>query len=490
VVQQLEASLRSYPEVRRVYSHTGSSGGAAALVSGAGGGGGTSQLTVLLAPASERTRSAAELANTFRQQLGGDTPGAAIRTGLPNPFGFGGFGGQAIQVAVAGPDPGTLNDLVAQVTQVVGDVPGVVDVNSSNQAVGAEYDVNVDPNRSADLGVSAQSAGAALAAAVSGSKIGKFEQAGQTSVDIRLIADAAFRANSTDLASLPLLTTKGTLVSLGQIGTITRSTAPTQIAHDNRQRSITVSASAANGYSVGTLQSAIQQRLVRIAPPPGYSIAYGGQAAQGSQTFGDIFRALGAALLLMYVLMALLFRSLMLPLAVLISLPLAVVGALGAMGLTATNFTLFALLGLSLLMGLVGKNAILLVDYTDTLRKRGASRLEALLEAGPTRLRPILMTTLSVIFALLPVASGIEAGSELLKAAAVVLIGLVTSTLLTLVFVPAVYTIFDDIADTLGRLARRGRAPRLLEPVEVAILRGEPVPREAVASSPPARRRA
>src|SRR5258708_35930648 len=121
--------------------------------------------------------------------------------------------------------------------------------------------------------------------------------------------------------------------------------------------------------------------------------------------------------------MVLLFGSLALPLAVLISLPLAVAGALGAMGLTATNFTLFALLGVSLLMGLVGKNAILLVDYTDTLRKRGDSRLEALLEAGPTRLRPILMTTLSVVFALLPVGSGLETGSELLKAAAVVLIG-------------------------------------------------------------------
>jgi hydrophobic/amphiphilic exporter-1 (mainly G- bacteria), HAE1 family len=179
---------------------------------------------------------------------------------------------------------------------------------------------------------------------------------------------------------------------------------------------------------------------------------------------------------LMYVLMALLFDSLTLPLAVLMSVPLAVVGAIGAMSLTATNFTLFSLLGLTLLMGLVGKNAILLVDYTHTLRKQGASRLEALLAAGPTRLRPILMTTLSVVFALLPVASGLEVGSELLKAAAVVLIGgLVTSTLLTLVFIPAMYTVFDDVESVFKRLARRGRPPRRLEPVEVAILRGQPI---------------
>jgi hydrophobic/amphiphilic exporter-1 (mainly G- bacteria), HAE1 family len=128
------------------------------------------------------------------------------------------------------------------------------------------------------------------------------------------------------------------------------------------------------------------------------------------------------------------------------------------------------------LMGLVGKNAILLVDYTHTLRKRGASRLAALLTAGPTRLRPILMTTLSVVFAVLPVASGLEVGSELLKAAAVVLIGgLVTSTLLTLVFIPAMYTVFDDLESVLKRATRRGRQPRRLEPVEVAILRGQPV---------------
>ena len=483
VVQLLESSLRRYPEVRQVYSHTGSSGGAAALASGAGGGGGTSQLTILLTPAAERQRSAADLATIFRLELSASTAGATLRTALPNPFGFGGFGGQAIQVAVDGPDPDTLNDLVSQVTQAVTEVPGVVDVNNSNQAVGAEYTINVDPNRSADLGVSAQSTGAVLAAAVSGIKIGKFEQPGQSSVDIRLIADDAFRANTTSLASLPLLSTQGTLVSLGQIGTITRANAPTQIAHDNRQRSVTVSASAANGYSVGTLQSAVQQRVAGVALPPGYAIVYSGQAAQGSQTFGDIFKALGSALLLMYLLMALLFGSLTLPLAVLISLPLAVAGALGAMGLTATNFTLFALLGVSLLMGLVGKNAILLVDYTDTLRKRGDSRLEALLEAGPTRLRPILMTTLSVVFALLPVVSGLETGSELLKAAAVVLIGgLVTSTLLTLVFVPAMYTIFDDMQNAFSRLTRSGREPRRLQPVEVAILRGDPVQWGAAAS--------
>jgi len=159
----------------------------------------------------------------------------------------------------------------------------------------------------------------------------------------------------------------------------------------------------------------------------------------------------------MYMLMMMLFNSLTLPLAVLMSLPLAIVGAVGAMALTNTPFTLFSLLGFAVLLGLVGKNAILLVDYTEILEQRGYNRTDALLEAGPTRLRPILMTTLSVQCALLPVATGLEQGSELLRSAAVVLIGgLLTSTLLTLFFVPAMFTVFDDVQRGMSRLLRRG----------------------------------
>jgi HAE1 family hydrophobic/amphiphilic exporter-1 len=189
--------------------------------------------------------------------------------------------------------------------------------------------------------------------------------------------------------------------------------------------------------------------------PPGNAVTYAGQGGDGGDAFKEIFMALGMALILMYMLMVMLFGSLVLPLAVLMSLPLSVVGAFGAMALTHTPLTLFSLLGFAVLVGLVGKNAILLVDYTEILRARGHDRTAALREAGPTRLRPIIMTTMSVMVALLPIASGLEEGSELLQAAAVVLIGgLLTSTLLTLVFVPAMYTIFDDMQVTVVRVFR------------------------------------
>jgi hydrophobic/amphiphilic exporter-1 (mainly G- bacteria), HAE1 family len=473
VVKQLEQRLSTYPEVREVYSKVGGGGGSAfSSVTG----GDTAQITALLVPTTQRQRSSRDMADVFRRELGQGIPDVTIRTGIANAFGFGGFSGQDIQIAVAGPNPDILNGLVDQITNVVASTPGAVDVNNTNQNVMPQYSVMVDPDRSAQLGVSAQSAAASLNAAVDGTRVAQFQQIGQSNVDIRLIADDAFRASPQNLRSLPLLSDAGTTVSLGQLGTITQTTAPTAIAHYGRVRSVTINASAGGGVTPGSLQSAIQSGVSKVPLPSGYNVTYAGASQQGSSAFADIFKALAISILLMYMLMTLLFGSVTLPLAVLMSLPLAVVGAFGAMTLTASNFTLFSLLGLTLLVGLVGKNAILLVDYTDTLRRRGLQRTDALVEAAPTRLRPILMTTLSIMAALLPIASGIEAGSELLRAAAIVLIGgLTTSTLLTLVFVPAMYTIFDDVQAAVVRVTHRFMKPRQLEPEEVAILRAGPL---------------
>ncbi|MDQ6671362.1 MAG: efflux RND transporter permease subunit [Chloroflexota bacterium] len=463
VAKQLEQRLTAYPEVRGVYSSVS---------------GDSAQIYAMLVPTTSRQRSSIALADVFRNEIGQGIPGATVRTGVPNAFGFGGSS-QAIQIAVAGPNPEVLNALVDQVTSVVQNTPGAVNVNNTNQHVMAQYTVSVDRARAADLGVTAQSAAASLGAAVNGVKVASFQRVGQSNIDIRLIAGDQFRASPQNLAGLPLQTANGTNVSLGQLGTINQTAAPTSIAHYNRVRSVTIYASNSTAVSSGTLQSTIQSSLNGVVLPPGYSVTFGGVTQIGAAAFTSIFSALAVSIGLMYMLMMLLFRSVTLPLAVLMSLPLAAIGALGAMALTGTDFTLFSLLGLSLLIGLVGKNAILLVDYTDTLRKRGSGRTEALLDAAPTRLRPILMTTLSIMVALLPIALGIEVGSELLRAAAIVLIGgLTTSTLLTLVFVPAMYTIFDDLEAAFVRVVHRVAQPRPLEPEELAILHA--LPREEV----------
>ena len=489
VVQQLEQRLQTYPEVRLVYSNTGSGAGG---FGGGASGGNQAQMTVLLVPVNQRPRSSLQLADVFRQELGRGIPDVTVRTGVANAFGFGGFGGQAIQVQVQGSDPVVGPDGTIYVIFGNGNTPEIginqavmVKCPAANQCdKETDWLGPLDRSRAAQLGVTAQSAGSALGAAVDGLRVASFQQPGASNVDIRLIADDKFRASPDNLGALPLLTSNGTVVALSQIGSLSQTTAPTAIQHVSRLRSVTINASAGAGVSVGTVQTAVQANVGKIALPSGYAVTYAGQAQTGLSAFNDIFKALAISLVLMYMLMMLLFGSVTLPLAVLMSLPLAVVGAIGAMTLTGSNFTLFALLGLTLLVGLVGKNAVLLVDYTDSLRKQGSGRTDALLQAGPVRLRPILMTSLSVIASLAPVASGIEAGSELLKAAAIVLIGgLLTSTVLTLVFVPAMYTVFDDIEQAFVRLVRRFGTPRQLAPVEIAILHPQHVDSFALAGT-------
>ncbi len=227
VVQQLEQRLRSYPEVRLVYSNTGTSGGGGGF--GGATGGDQAQLTVLLVPVNERQRSSLQLADVFRQELGRGIPDVTVRTGIANAFGFGGFGGQAIQVQVQGSDPVVLNRLVDSITTAVQSTPGAADVNHDNQKVTPQYTLNVDRTRAAQLGVTPQSAGTALGAAIDGMKVATFQKPGASNVDIRLIADDKFRASPDNLAALPLLTSNGTVVALNQIGTLTQTTAPTAI---------------------------------------------------------------------------------------------------------------------------------------------------------------------------------------------------------------------------------------------------------------------
>jgi hydrophobic/amphiphilic exporter-1 (mainly G- bacteria), HAE1 family len=472
VAQLLEARIHAYPEVNKVYTNTGNLG--VSLFGTTGGD--TSRIAAFLVPRGERTRSSAEVAEDMRLNLGRGIPGADVRVALPNAFGFGGFGQQPIQVAVRGPNSEVLNPIVEKVTAIIRSTPGATAVNNENERLQREYLIRIDHERSADLGVSAAQAASALRTAVSGTVVGKYRRPGQNDVDIRLVAAESYTAGTDKLAVLPLLSNKGTIVALGQLGQITTTGAPTSIQHVNRERSVIVGASG-GGRLVGDIQRDIEAQInQQIVLPPGYSITYYGQTTQGGQAFGNIFRAMGIALVLMYLLMMMLFSSVTLPLSVLMSLPLAVVGSLGAMAITETAFTLFSLLGFSLLIGLVGKNAILLVDFTDRLRRQGMGRVEALATAGPIRLRPILMTTLAVVVALSPLAFGVEEGSELLKAAAVVLSGgLITSTLLTLVFIPAMYTIFDDIEQLVVRLVRRVSEPRQLDLDELQFL-GRPVP--------------
>jgi hydrophobic/amphiphilic exporter-1 (mainly G- bacteria), HAE1 family len=241
------------------------------------------------------------------------------------------------------------------------------------------------------------------------------------------------------------------VVRLDQVATIQRSSSPSQIARFNRARMIEVQGNV-SGRAVGDVLRDIQAQTSKLELPVGYSVSISGQGAQLNTAFNALSQALALSIVLMYMLMAALYESFIYPFAIIFCLPVALVGAFFGLMVVGDTINIFSMIGMIMLVGLVAKNAILLVDFTNTLRSRGMSRTEALLEAGPTRLRPILMTTMTLVFAMIPLALKLGDGAESRSPMAVVVLGgMITSTLLTLVMVPCAYTYLDDFQNLLLR---------------------------------------
>jgi HAE1 family hydrophobic/amphiphilic exporter-1 len=399
-----------------------------------------------------RTRTPDDLTQVART-YGADIPGAKV-TAQPVSQ-FGGGGGSAISVRIQGEDQATLASLASQVADVVRRTPGTADINDGGVTGDPELVVNVDRQQAADLGLTPSQVASVLRTGLAGSIVGTFRPQGTTGWDISVILNPDERARVEQVGQIPIVTPRGQTIQLGQIANVTTSTGPTQIDRRDRQRSVYVTADL-QGRVAGDVAKDIQTGLDRINVPNGYKVTQGGDAQSQNETFGQILTALGLSVLLMYMLMVALFESLIFPLMIMFSLPLAVVGAFGLLALTGNTLNMLSMIGMILLTGLVGKNAILLVDYTNTLRKRGHARNDALLEAGPTRLRPILMTTSALVLAMSPIALKLGEGSEWRAPMAVTVIGgLLTSTLLTLVLIPAVYTIMDDFTGMLSRAPSR-----------------------------------
>src|SRR5947209_3465781 len=368
---QVEHDLKAaYPEIRLTSTALGTS--SAGGVNATLGSSNQAQITNLLVPPALRSRSAVDLAEDIRTRLEGRYPGVRARLGVPNAFALGGFGNPPIQVQVQGSDPAVVDAIAKRVEGGIRGVPGAVGIDNANDDVQTQIRARVDWTRAADLGVSARDAGAALRAALDGftSSATQYRQPGTRAIPIRVLTADADTLTQRDLSQLPISGTKG-LVKLGQFTSLQSVEMPTSIQHVNRLRSVTISANAGEGWLVGDLQTAVQKAVAKVDLPSGYSVTYAGSGQIGGSAFGDLARAMGVAVLLMYMLMMLLFGSVVRPLVVLASLPLALVGALGAMALAHAAFTLFSMLGVAVLLGLVGKNAILLVDRPDTLRRGG-----------------------------------------------------------------------------------------------------------------------
>jgi len=452
-LRQVEGRLARVPEIRQYLSTSGvASAGFAATGQNARFG----QVLVRLSDRRERTRDVFQIVEQVRRDLA-DVPRAAIRASAN-----GGQGGPAVQVRVTGDDPAVLRDLAGQVEAALRALPTTRDVTNSATLGSPEIRLVPDRARMADLGVSTQQAATALRSAVEGTVVTQLRPQGQESVDVRLVADPGTRASLADLGQLPLAGVRDgapLTVTLGQVTRTEQVSAPASIDRRNRQRLVTVGANPVGSAPVTDvttpLQRALNELKARGAVPPGYDVALGGQAEQQATAFAGLLLALGLSVTLEYMLLAALYESMILPFATMFALPLAMVGALVGLAVTRNTLNLLSMIGVIVLMGLVGKNGILLVDFTNTLRERGLERDTALREAGLTRLRPILMTTLALVFGMAPLALQLEEGSELYTAMAVVIIGgMLSSTGLSLLVVPCIYTYFDDLQGLIERAWR------------------------------------
>jgi HAE1 family hydrophobic/amphiphilic exporter-1 len=426
-------------------------------------------IIVGLADEQHRKRGIDEIVAEVRSKVR-DIPDATITVQIASATGD---SGAPVQVRIRGQDDAVVANLADKVTTIVQNTPGTSDVDSDWQPGNPE--ARFVPARlfSPEVGVSANDAGQALQVLTQGVVASKLRTPGEREADIRVYARPPTERDLSVLKALPIVGTSGgqpVTVSLNQVTTIEEGTGPTQLRRYNRARTVTVTANVQDGYVLSQVTDPVQKAVDRELRaqgliPPGYSIEMGGDAESQAQNFGQIGIALGLSIVLVYMLLAALYESLIMPFSVLFALPVALVGALFALAISHNTLNLLSLIGLVVLMSLVGKNGILLVDYTNHLRGQGLSRHDALVKAGPTRMRPIFMTSAAMILGMWPLAAGLEPGSELYRAMASEIIGgMATSTVLSLLVVPCMYTYFDDLSQFLGKLAhwrpswRRGAA--------------------------------
>ena len=401
------------------------------------------EIRLSLTPAAERTRSNAQIAEDLRRRLDGSVPGMKIRTRAPQ----GQFllerilaGEEGVTVEVRGFDLDTLALLAQRVADAIADVPGVTDVDVSREAGIPQQEIHVLRDKIADLGLKVRDVTEVIETAVAGSKAGEFRSEGNSYRILVQLEDAEKRSID-EILDLTLRTPGGEQVALRNLVTTETGRGPVIVERKDQQRLVSVTANVA-GRDIGSVAADVRARLADIPRPVGYDLNIAGNYEEQEKAFDELLVSLLLALVLVYMVLASQYESLRDPLVVMLSVPVAAVGVILTLILTDTTLNLQSAIGCIMLCGIAVNNAILLVDQTGQLRRAGMGMAEALGEAGRRRLRPILMTTLTTILALLPLAFGIGEGADAqAPLARAVLGGLAASTLITLVLIPVVYSL-------------------------------------------------
>ncbi len=450
-VREVATLIERHPEVAYTYSTVG--GGWEGQVN-------ETEMYVKLVPKRKRELNQFQFEERLREELGA-LPGLRVSV-----LQSGGLGGpeKPVQVYVSGPQLDELRRISDDFLALMRRTPGLIEVESGLEADRPELRVELRRDLASDLGLGVAAVAQTLRPALAGDEISSWEDPDGEEHPVIVRLPQSARTSADELARLPLLT--GTVdpltgaprtVTLGHIARLEESAGPQKIERRNLERLVALEAN----YDQRTLTEVsrdIERGAKAIDMPPGYRMVLGGETEHFRETVGFILESLVLAVVFIYLILASQFGAFLQPLAIMLSLPLSLVGVFLGLLATGSTFNLMSMIGLILLMGLVTKNAILLVDFANQARARGSDRRRALIDAGETRLRPIVMTTLAMIFGMLPIALAIGAGAEFrAPMARAVIGGLIASTLLTLVVVPVVYTFLDDAGGWVKRRLTRER---------------------------------
>ncbi|NTE67640.1 efflux RND transporter permease subunit [Agrobacterium tumefaciens] len=443
-VRQVEKALREFPEVEMLYS-TINTGGAAGKHRAA--------ILVGLAPLDMRSRTPLSLAEPVRKRLSA-IPGIEV-TILQN--GLGG-GESPVQLSILGDDRAVLEKIAAGLVEDMKKIPGLVDVTSSAKDVTSVLSVRLKPAAASDLGIARSDLATALSPLIGGEDVSKWTDTDGNTYDIVIRLPAERRSDLASLGELMIATGRTAandaplMARLDQVADIGIMPAPAEIRRIDNRREILVSANIA-GRTLGDVTETLQGLTAGLDLPNGYRIRFGGDAETMQETVGHMVTALSMAVIFIYIVLASQFGSFLQPLAIMASLPLSLVGVLIGLMIAGSTINMFSLIGFIMLMGLVTKNGILLVDFANRERRRGLSLNEALENAGVIRFRPIIMTTLAMIFGMIPLGLAVGGGgAQRASMAHAVVGGLISSTLLTLIVVPTILSYLDSIIRRFARL--------------------------------------
>jgi hydrophobic/amphiphilic exporter-1 (mainly G- bacteria), HAE1 family len=406
------------------------------------------EINVKLVHKTKRDLSSDLIANDVKNDLMSKIPGVKIRTSQLSIMGT--ANDAPVQIIFKSTDKDTLMAYVTKIMEKTRKVPGAADVKLSVEIGNPELNVILDKKRMAELGLTTDGVGATMQNAFNGNSDAKFKQ-GDFEYDINIKMDEFDRKDLDDIASLAFINSSGQVVKLKQFANITQSIGPSRLERRSRISAVTLEAQVV-GRPVGTVGDEVLAIIASNPMPKGMDLELDGDLKMQGDAFGSMGVALLASILFVYLIMVALYDSYIYPFVVLFSIPVAMIGALLALALTMQSLNIFSLLGMIMLIGLVAKNAILLVDFTTHLKKQGYKTADALVEAGRERLRPILMTTIAMVIGMLPIAMASGAGAEWKNGLAWVLIGgLSSSMFLTLVLVPVVYQIVDNVLAFVAR---------------------------------------